>query len=232
MINATKIPVTKAIGEESGNRINKSNNKRNTAFLAVLGKFSNVAIRVDCLVFPKKIPFSKIITMKSNFLPEVNIQDIVNATESGDDEKLYDLLVQPLHEELYKRQTFDFLDELSWGQQLLLATDYVRMQAGQGGFIQLIQNGYISLLPNLVEQLQKLGVPQMAQVLDDALKVYVLNREILDKPTTVEEFAHLYNELKEFEQIDKRFLQLIEPTTKQMLLYSLSHLDEFIKTEE
>lgn len=168
--------------------------------------------------------------MKSNFLPEVNIQDIVNATESGDDEKLYDLLVQPLHEELYKRQTFDFLDELSWGQQLLLATDYVRMQAGQGGFIQLIQNGYISLLPNMVEQLQKLGVPQMAQVLDDALKVYVLNREILDKPTTVEEFAHLYNELKEFEQIDKRFLQLIEPTTKQMLLYSLSHLDEFIKT--
>lgn len=170
--------------------------------------------------------------MKSNFLPEVNIQDIVNATESGDDEKLYDLLVQPLHEELYKRQTFDFLDELSWGQQLLLATDYVRMQAGQGGFIQLIQNGYISLLPNMVEQLQKLGVPQMAQVLDDALKVYVLNREILDKPTTVEEFALLYNELKEFEQIDKRFLQLIEPTTKQMLLYSLSHLDEFIKTEE
>src|ERR1700748_1325267 len=112
--------------------------------------------------------------MSSNFLPLVNSEAIKDAITSGNDEQLYDLLVQPLHEELYKRQTFDFLDELSDGQQLLLTYDYLRMQVGQGGFIQFIHNGYVGLLPSMIEQLYKEGADEMARVLDDVLKVYVL----------------------------------------------------------
>jgi len=47
--------------------------------------------------------------------------------------------------------------------------------------------------------LEDIGIKEMAKVIDDVLKVYVLNRELLDKKTTVEEFAQLYNELGEFE---------------------------------
>ena len=147
---------------------------------------------------------------------------------TGNDDDLYDVLVQPLHEELYKRKTFDFLDELSDGQQLMLAYDYMRMQVGQGGFIQFIQNGYVALLPNLIDQLNQLGATEMAQVLDDVLKVYVLNRAMLGKVTTVEEFAKLYDELKEFEGIDDRFNKLNAPTIKLMLQYAMAHLSEFI----
>lgn len=166
--------------------------------------------------------------MNSNFLPSVDIQELKNALSSGDDEKFYALLVQPLHEELYKRQTFELLDDLSWGQQLLLASDYLHMHAGQGGFIQFIQNGYISLLPTMIEQLYKLGANDMALVLDDVLKVYVLNREQLEKQTTVEEFARLYDEFKEFEGLDQRYLQLMKETTKLLLQYAASHLNEFV----
>ena len=169
--------------------------------------------------------------MNSNFLPSVSREAIKKAEATGTNE-LYDLLALPLHEELYRRKTFDFLDDLSDGQQLLLAYDYVRMQVGQGGFIQFIQNGYIGLLPNMIEQLTNEGDHDMAQVLDDVLKVYVLNREILDKATTVQEFALLYDELKEFEGIDERFAKLNEPAIKLMLAYALAHLDEFVKTEQ
>jgi len=171
----------------------------------------------------------KIIFMNSNFLPSVDREEVKKAYSDNDEEKLYDLLVQPLHEELYKRQTFDFLDDLSWGQQLLLAYDYMHMQVGQGGFIQFIQNGYIGLLPSVVEQLYKLGADEMAKVVDDVLKVYVLNRELLDKPTTVEEFARLYDEFREFEVIDERYHQLNAQTTTQLLKYAVEHLDEFVK---
>jgi hypothetical protein len=166
--------------------------------------------------------------MKSDFLPEVSIKNVKTAQASGNDEELYDLFVQPLHEELYRRRTFDFLDSLSDGQQLLLAYDYMRMQVGQGGFIQFIQNGYIGLLPSMVEQLYVLNEQAMAGVLDDVLKVYVLNRELLSKPTTVQEFALLYDELKEFEIIDERFNKLNAPTIKRMLQYATTHQDEFI----
>lgn len=166
--------------------------------------------------------------MKSAFLPQLNVQLINNAVASGNDEALYDLLVQPLHAELYRRRTFDFLDSLSDGQQLLLAYDYMHMQVGQGGFIQFIENGYIGLLPSMIEQLYTLNLQAMAKVLDDVLKVYVLNRDQLSKPNTVEEFAKLYDEFKEFEVIDARFMELNSATIRHMLAYASAHLDEFI----
>jgi len=166
--------------------------------------------------------------MKSEYLPIVSVQAISSAKASGNTEEMYDALVQPLHEELYRQRTFEFIDSLSDGQQLLLAYDYMRMQVGQGGFIQFIQNGYIGLLPSMIEQLYTLNLPAMAKVLDDVLKVYVLNRDLLNKQTTVEEFAKLYDELKEFEVIDEQFNQLNEQTIKQILDYAYSHLDEFV----
>ncbi|MCD6011470.1 MAG: hypothetical protein K0Q79_1332 [Flavipsychrobacter sp.] len=166
--------------------------------------------------------------MNSNYLPKVSVAAINKAKGTADVNELYDLLAQPLHEELYRRKTFDFLDDLSDGQQLLLAYDYARMQVGQGGFIQFIENGYIGMLPSMIEQLYKIGADEMARVMDDVLKVYVLNRELLSKPNTVEEFAQLYDELKEFEGIDERFGKLNDQTIKLMLDYAVGHLNEFI----
>ncbi len=165
--------------------------------------------------------------MSTKYRPKVNEQVLREAYANNNDEKVFDLLVQPLHEELYKRQTFNFLDELSWGQQLLLTSDYLHMQVGQGGFIQFIQNGYIGLLPDIIEQLMKLGATDLAMVLDDALKVYVLNRELLDTPTSVEEFARLYDEMKEFEEIEARYHQYVNPAIRLMLEYAEMHPSDF-----
>lgn len=168
--------------------------------------------------------------MSSNFLPAISRQALQHAQLS--DAQCYDLLVQPLHEELYRRQSFDFMDGLSEGQQLLLSHDYVQQQVLQGGFIQLIQNGYIGLLPSMPGWLYNMGDADMAKVIDDALKVYVLNREILDKPTSVEEFALLYQELKEFEELDARFERLNTNTIHLMIEYAKSHLIEFVAIKD
>lgn len=166
--------------------------------------------------------------MSSNYLPVVEKKQVENAYRSGNYDQVYDLLVQPLHAELYKRQNFEFMDELSRGQQLLLAYDYLRTQVGQGGFIQLIQNGYIGLLPSLIEQLMMVGANDMATVLDDVLKVYVLNIEQLGRQTTVEEFAKLYEEFKEFEGLDERYNTNNLPTERKMLDYAMNNINEFI----
>lgn len=165
--------------------------------------------------------------MNSNFLPAIDTAKIMSAHAAGNYNELYDLLATPLHEELYRRKTFDFLDDLSEGQQLLLTYDYVRTQVGQGGFIQFIENGYVGLLPDMIAQLNTAGSNEMAQVMDDVLKVFVLNKELLSKPKTVQEFAQLYDELKEFEIIDGRYHKLNAPTIKTMLDYAVAHLNEF-----
>lgn len=115
-------------------------------------------------------------------------------------------VAEPLHEALFRRQSFDLLDELPVTQRLVLVFDYILAQVGQGGFLQLIQNGYVSLLVTAIEAMQELKIsPEMVQVFDNVLKVYVLNRDALDKETTVEEFSRMYDEFREFEALDAAF---------------------------
>jgi hypothetical protein len=165
--------------------------------------------------------------MTSKYLPEIPSMIFEEKKFSKDFEGLFELFTEPLHEELYRRQTFDFLDDLSDGQQLFISYDYVKNQVMQGGFIQFIQNGYIGLLPSMPEWLYKTGADDMATVIDDVLKVYVLNRDLMDKKTTLEEFAGLYDELKEFEIIDERFFQLNKPTIELMVQFALQHMGDF-----
>ena len=121
----------------------------------------------------------------------------------------FDMLAIPLHEWLYQEQHFEALDTRTVLEQLILSFDYVQTQVGQGGFIQLIQNRYISLLLTVIESLQVLNLaPQMIPVLDDVLKVFVLNKDVLDKETSVEEFGRLYQKFKEFEVLEERFSQM------------------------
>ncbi len=165
--------------------------------------------------------------MPSNFLPTIKTS-IWEALQTADNQReLYDMLVDPLHEELYRRQTFDFLSELSWGQQLLLTTEYMQMHVGQGGFIQFIHNGYIALLPNMIEQMHQLKQVDMANLLDDVLKIYVLNRDLIENSSSVQEFAKLYEELKEFEEIDTRYQLLIKPYSNELLQYAINNINEF-----
>lgn len=135
--------------------------------------------------------------MSNYFLPAVQATLWKQLQEENNIHGIYDQIVEPLHEEMYRRQNFELMDELTDEQQLMLTYDYVKMQVMQGGFIQLIQNGYVGLLPDMPDWLYALNINDMAEVIDDALKVFVLNRELLTKTTTVEEFALLYAELKE-----------------------------------
>lgn len=166
---------------------------------------------------------------KEYYLPEIETSKLEEVQASGDLSLYYDLLCQPLHAELYKRQDFSFFDELTEGQQLLISYDYIQNQVLQGGFIQLIQNGYVSLLANMPGWLNTIGEHEMAQVIDDALKAYVINRDVLDKDTSVEEFAMLYEQLPVFTDIDKRFEDHHEPTVVGLLQYATHHIHEFTK---
>jgi len=166
--------------------------------------------------------------MATPFLPQISADIFKEKQASADSDDLYELLVTPLHEELYKRQTFDFFNDLSIGQQLLISYDYVRSQVEQGGFIQLIQNGYIGLLPSMPGWLQVIGAQEMAQTLDNVLKIFVQHRDILSKERSVEEFALLYNEFKELEQSDSDFARFNEPTVRLILEYAGHHPEEFV----
>lgn len=165
--------------------------------------------------------------MTSSFIPLISKIHWESIVFQGDDAAVFELLVQPLHEELYKRNDFAFLNDLSPMQQLYLSFDYLRAQAGQGGFIQFLANGYAPLMLNMPEWLKQLGADDMALLIDDVLKVYVLNNEYFKQEISVEDFGKLYEELKEFELLDKRYEEQLMPTLHRMVEYAITHLGEF-----
>lgn len=165
---------------------------------------------------------------KSNFLPKVSETKLAEAKQADNDVAFFELLVEPLHAEMYKAQSFDFMRDLSPGQQLFLTYDYVQMQVKQGGFIQFLQNGYVSLLLPMPGWLQALEANDMAQLLDDVLKEYVTNIDLLERETTVEEFAKLYDQIPEFNVLDDRFNELDAPTLHLLVTYAAAHLEEFV----
>lgn len=167
--------------------------------------------------------------MSHRFLPEVKDAKLIEIQESNDLGEYYDLLAQPLHEELYKRQDFEFFEELSQGQQMLICYDYIQNHVLQGGFIQLIQNGYVNMLVPMPQWLTIAGAEQMALLIDEALQVYVPNKDELEQELSVEEFAKLYDQFPQFRELDDRFTALHEPTVQKMLLYATHHIDEFVK---
>jgi hypothetical protein len=165
--------------------------------------------------------------MSQPILPQIPKTQWDQLFTEQNSEALYELVTIPLHEQLYSRQSFDLLDELPLMQQMLLAYDYVLTQVSQGGFIQFIQNKYISLLLPVIEGLKAIGEKEMTALLDNVLKVYVLNREALEADTTPAEFAALYQEFREFEALDARFLSLRAPTMKGILSYAQEHPEQF-----
>lgn len=165
--------------------------------------------------------------MPDRFLPSISISNIKQVQSSGDMNAYYDLLCQPLHEELYKRQDFSFFDELSEGQQMLVCYDYIQNHVLQGGFIQLIQNGYVNMLLPMHTWLAGVGAEAMMQVIDEALKAYVENRDILDKDLSPQDFANLYEQLPVFTPLDRRFEELHAATVNQVLQYATNHISDF-----
>lgn len=138
-------------------------------------------------------------------------------------EAAFEELARSLHEALYIAQSFKFLGALYPLEQLILSLDYAQMQIGQGGFIQLFQNGYGPLLVTVIESAQTLGMsPSICKTLDDALKIYVLNNEALGRETTPEEFSKLYQEFQEFEPLDKTFEEELPLLVQQVVLHSIA----------
>lgn len=164
------------------------------------------------------------------YLPSVDPEKLKElASAAGRDEEFLQLLTEPLHEELYRRQTFDLLDELTEGQQLALSYEYVSEQIKGGGVIQLLHNGYAGLVMDLPKFLQALGDAEMSMLMDDTLKFYVQHRGKLDAELTVNDFARLYAELPESEALDARFHVLHANTIKVIAAYAKNNLQEFTK---
>ena len=129
--------------------------------------------------------------------------------------------------------TAEAMPLLNASQHTLLAYTILRDELMEGGFCQLIQNGwgpYIFHNP-VARALREWGLDELAKVLYAARKVYDAHREDLERERTDEEFMAMYEQYEVFDDLEDRFLENEEEWTAQVAQYVDGHLELFAGIE-
>lgn len=126
--------------------------------------------------------------------------------------------------------TADALAQLSPDQITLWAYVILRDELCDGGFIQLIHNGYgpFFFLNPFAKAMRLWGLKDFSKLLYHARELYELHAEALTQPCTDEEFMALYEQFPEFDDLDDAFMEREEEFTNGVAHYLDEHLTDFI----
>lgn len=111
-----------------------------------------------------------------------------------------------------------------WGYVML------RDELCDGGFIQLIHNGYgpFFFLNPFAKAMRLWGLKDFSKFLYRARELYEEHHEALERDMTDEEFMALYEQYPQFDDLDDEFIACEEHTTTLVAQYLDDHLLDFI----
>ena len=114
-------------------------------------------------------------------------------------------------------------------QHSLLAYRIFRDEVTEGGFCQLIQNGYGAyIFGNPFARVMRLwGAESFSKLVYRAKKIYDANREDLERERTDEEFMAMYEQYEAFDELEEEYGEMEAEVTETLARYVDGHLDLF-----
>ena len=129
--------------------------------------------------------------------------------------------------------TAETLGELNSDQITLLAWDTLHEEVMDGGFVQLIHNGYGPFIFKnpLAKALKLWGLRDLSKLIYEGHTLWLKYREEIEKDCTEEEFMALFEQFPEFDDFDDEFVEQEEAWTEQIARYIDEHIENFAKIE-
>ena len=127
--------------------------------------------------------------------------------------------------------TAHVLEVLSPQQTTLLAYRALRDELMEGGWVQLIHNGWgpFFFRNPFAKAMRLWGVDGLASLVGKAHKLYSRLHEPIEADCTDEEFMALYERFPQFDALDDEFVEREEEFTRSVGLWVDAHLDQFVK---
>lgn len=122
---------------------------------------------------------------------------------------------------------------LNGDQHTLLAYQILRDELMEGGFCQLIQNGYgayIFINP-FAKAIKQWGLNDLSKIIYNARKIFDQHREDLERERTDEEFMAMYEDYEVFDPLEESFIENEEEYTALVANYVDEHLERFAEIE-
>ena len=157
-------------------------------------------------------------------------KDIITASEQGVDEFLQ-VFIDAYLDELDDEISPENMAKLNGLQHTLLAWHFFSSEMREGGFVQLIQNGYGAYVFDnpFAKALRRFGVIDLSKLVYKAKEIYDANKKELTRETTDEEFNAMYVEFEAFDELEERYFEMEEVQTALLAEYVDEHVADFAK---
>ncbi len=145
-----------------------------------------------------------------------------------------DELVDSIRQSVGGKLTAESMAVLSAEQLTIWGYHILREELMDGGFVQLIYNGYGPFFfQNPFAKVMKLwGIPELAKLINKAKKLYAIHREALTQERSDNEFMALFEQYPAFDDLDDSFVEEEEDFTQAIANYARQHLNLFIGHED
>lgn len=126
------------------------------------------------------------------------------------------------------------MQQLSVAQITLLAYDILHEEVMDGGFVQLIYNGYgVFIFDNpFAKVLRDWGLRDLAKMLFAVRKLYKEYGAKIQRECSDDEFMAMFEQFPEFDDYDDEFVENEENWTEAVARYVDEHIEEFVVIEE
>lgn len=160
-------------------------------------------------------------------------QDIRDAAAHGV-EAFVELVAQRTLDSIGGQLTAETMPLLVPDQITLLAYSMVRHELLEGGFIQLIHNGYgpFVFLNPFAKAMRLWGAREFSKLIYDGRALYEKYGEELTRDCTDDEFMALYEQYEQFDELDDQFIEIEEDVTSTVAHYIDDHIADFIAVEQ
>ena len=130
--------------------------------------------------------------------------------------------------------TSETMGQLNSDQITLLAWEVLHNEVMDGGFVQLIHNGYGPFIfKNPFAKAVKLwGMRALSKLVYAAHTLYNKYHEALERDCTDEEFMAMFEQYPEFDDMDDLFVEQEEEWTEQIARYIDEHIERFATVKD
>lgn len=114
-------------------------------------------------------------------------------------------------------------------QHSLLGYHIFCREVNEGGFVQLIQNGYGPYIFDnpFAKAMRLFGAKDFSKLLYNAKKIYDDHRADLEKERDDDEFMAMYEQYEAFDELEEAFMDMEEMVAAQLAEYVDNHIEEF-----
>ncbi len=159
---------------------------------------------------------------------KISDQTLQQAAGQGMDAFVHAFL-EAIHETIGGPLTADNMPQLNADQITLLAWETLHEEVMDGGFVQLIHNGYGPFIFRnpFAKAVRLWGLSELSKLVNKANTLYGKHRETIERDCSDEEFMALFEQMPAFDVLDDAFVEQEEEWTAQIATYIDQHIGNF-----